>query len=152
MIVHGYLHVMIDLILVNEDTGVFGNEISIQGDISCCTKREEMRELHQKSWHNLKVSLYKTFCLTSEVWWKGRRKRDEILRIWMPPWKASWAYLKTWAVWLCRCGHLQEEKDKTLDPVDINTELSLKGFHNMQTLRVWWGTKQRGALRCSCWT
>lgn len=63
MIVHGYLHVMIDLILVNEDTGVFGNEISIQGDISCCTKREEMRELHQKSSHNLKVTYIKHFVL-----------------------------------------------------------------------------------------
>lgn len=27
-------HIMIDLILVNEDTCIFGNEISIQGDVS----------------------------------------------------------------------------------------------------------------------
>lgn len=27
-------HIMVDLILVNKDTCVFGNEISIQGDVS----------------------------------------------------------------------------------------------------------------------
>lgn len=32
---HGiYSHIMIDLILVNEDTCVFGNVISVQGDVS----------------------------------------------------------------------------------------------------------------------
>lgn len=36
-----YSHVMIDLKLVNEDTCIFGNEISIQGDVSCGAKAEE---------------------------------------------------------------------------------------------------------------
>lgn len=32
---------MIDLILVNEDTCVFGNEVSVQSDVSCGTEGEK---------------------------------------------------------------------------------------------------------------
>lgn len=32
---------MIDLILVDKDTCIFGNEISVQGDVSCGAKAEE---------------------------------------------------------------------------------------------------------------
>lgn len=36
-----YSHIMIDLKLVNEDTCIFGNKISIEGDVSCGAKAEE---------------------------------------------------------------------------------------------------------------
>lgn len=36
-------HIMIDLILVNEDTRVFGNEISIQDNVPCGTYCGENR-------------------------------------------------------------------------------------------------------------
>ena len=38
-----YSHVMIDLVLVNEDTCVFGDEVSVQGDVSRGTEREKTR-------------------------------------------------------------------------------------------------------------
>lgn len=37
LITDSYSHIMIDLILVDEDTGIFGNEVSIQGNVSCGT-------------------------------------------------------------------------------------------------------------------
>lgn len=43
MIGCGYSHIMIDLKLVDEDTCIFGNEISIQGDVSRGTVEEKTR-------------------------------------------------------------------------------------------------------------
>lgn len=40
-IVCGNSHIMINLILVNEHTCIFGNEISIQGDVSRGTEGEK---------------------------------------------------------------------------------------------------------------
>lgn len=44
---------MIDLILVNEDTGIFGNEVSIQGDVSRGAK--EKRSFNKKTVHESTV-------------------------------------------------------------------------------------------------
>lgn len=39
-----YSHIMIDLILVDENTSVFGNEVAIQGCVSCGTSDKKIKK------------------------------------------------------------------------------------------------------------
>lgn len=60
--------VMVDLILVNEDAGVFGYEVSVQDYVFCGTWGHRLRDLSNisRQYFNDKMRLY--FCLTSEGW------------------------------------------------------------------------------------